>query len=293
MDFRLEIKKFLNSGEKRRIFFVFCLVIMILGTLFFGKMADDFLGSDDLALWDVPVSKAIIQLRNPTLNRVMLAITLMGNWQMVALGTILVGTLLLIHRKWHYLWGLMATDVVAIVFIDWTKTLVSRSRPPVAMAIINQGGYSFPSGHSYFAGVFYGLLIYFWIRHLKTWTWRIVGATFGILWILLLGFSRIYLGVHWLTDVIAGLAIGGAWLAATILIMEMENLFHQKEDFPFSKKFSRTIAIMMTIWVMAWVWFYMSQAQVVAKNLGIKITNPTNRATMAEMRTAPAARSRA
>lgn len=293
MDVRWELKNFLNSGLKRKFLFAFCLMIMGLGMLFFVKMVDDLLGAEDWVLLDVPVTKAVMQIRNPILNRVMLAITLMGNWQMVAVGTLLVGTLLLIHKKWHYFWGLIATDGVALVFIEWSKTLVSRNRPPTAEALIRQGGYSFPSGHSYFAGVFYGLLIYFWIRHLKSWRWRITGAIVGSIWILLLGLSRIYLGVHWLTDVAAGWAVSGAWLAATILIMEMENLFHQKEDKPVSKNFSRIITAFMVVWLMAWGWFYLSQGKIIAKNLGMKMTSPTNRAETAEIRTAPAARSRA
>lgn len=87
------------------------------------------------------------------------------------------------------------------------KALFHRARPEAAFASL---GYSFPSGHSFAAITLYGMMAYWLVRaapHRRTWIWS--GAA---LLILLVGFSRIYLGVHYASDVAAGFTAGLLWL---------------------------------------------------------------------------------
>jgi membrane-associated phospholipid phosphatase len=82
--------------------------------------------------------------------------------------------------------------------------------------------FSFPSGHSIIAIAFYGLLFYFLIRNLKK--HHLSSAIGALLFVNFIGFTRIYLGVHYFTDVIAGFALGGMWLLLAISIVEWENI---------------------------------------------------------------------
>lgn len=92
------------------------------------------------------------------------------------------------------------------------KFIVQRPRPDVALRLVDIGGYSFPSGHSMAAMAFFGLLIWMIWRSVKDPCRRaLLCAALGII-IALVGFSRIYLGVHYLTDVLAGFAISFLWL---------------------------------------------------------------------------------
>jgi membrane-associated phospholipid phosphatase len=103
------------------------------------------------------------------------------------------------------------------------KNFFARVRPEEALQY-ELHGYSFPSGHAMIGLSFYGLLIYLVWRHVESQTvrWLMVAALFG--WALLIGYSRIYLHVHYATDVVAGLAAGAFWVVASIyLLRQIEN----------------------------------------------------------------------
>jgi len=287
------IERFLKSGLKRRLLFALCIAVIGIGTVVFAKLANDTLSTDDFYLWDGPIINLIIWLRNPVSNRLMLLVTLTGNWPMIVLGTILVEILLIKAHNWRYFWTLLITNIVAVIFIDLSKNMVGRLRPPKELALIPQGNYSFPSGHSYFAGVYYGLITYFWVRYLKNHWWQLVFLMLGGGGVLLLAISRVYLGVHWPTDVIAGLAVGGVWLAATVLFLEFERLFGTKKlEITGRKKMYQLIAAVVMLWLVVLTGYYLVTMNNNAINLGTKITRPMIREVMAGTKTAAAARLR-
>ena len=92
------------------------------------------------------------------------------------------------------------------------KAIVQRPRPDVALRLVHAGGYSFPSGHSMAAMAFFGLLIWLVWRTVEDKRIRVLICSALAVLIALIGFSRIYLAVHYFTDVIAGFAISFIWL---------------------------------------------------------------------------------
>ena len=98
------------------------------------------------------------------------------------------------------------------------KAFFSRARPLVPL-LRPALGYSFPSGHSFMSFAFYGLLIYLAYKYLETvWLKWIIIIALGSL-TLLIGFSRIYLRVHYASDVLAGFSIGIIWLSFSLWIL--------------------------------------------------------------------------
>lgn len=289
-----EITRYLRSSRKREIWFVVSLALMGMGTIVFVKLIDNYLQQENWIKMDQPVVDWIYSWRSPIVSRLMLLITMAGNWQMVLLGTFLICIILIRSDYWRYLWVLLITNGTAVTFIELAKTVFERSRPPTETAIIQVQSYSFPSGHSYFAGVYYGLITYFWARSLKKWWQRGVVFGLGLTGIILLSFSRVYLGVHWPTDVLAGLASGAVWLLGTIIFLEIEIIFarERKTKIKSRKELYGMLGTMGIIWILALGLMYSTQ-KINAANLGIKIIRPTMAAVMAEMRTAPAARLRA
>jgi membrane-associated phospholipid phosphatase len=118
--------------------------------------------------------------------------------------------------RWGIVGGLIITTIGAQLLNDVLKELFHRTRPaPVALAIPAQA-FSFPSGHAMVSAAFYFFLAYLGWRVLDGWR-RWVWAGSLLLLVLLIGLSRLYLGVHYLTDVVAGYLAGLLW-ADTVII---------------------------------------------------------------------------
>jgi undecaprenyl-diphosphatase len=105
----------------------------------------------------------------------------------------------------------VVATLVGEVIKDITKEVVKRPRPDQFGCSIftHPSGYAFPSGHAVFYTIFFGLIAYIcWHYFRKQWLGRITGI-FALIMVLLVGFSRVYLGAHWVTDVLAGYLLGG------------------------------------------------------------------------------------
>lgn len=278
-----------NCINKNRIWIILS-SIFILVLITSGKILEIYLNLNSFNIIDWPINQIVVSLRTPLLNKLMLLVTLTGNWQMVVWGSVLTLVLLIIAQKKHYLIALLLSDISALIFIVFVKNLVGRSRPPVAYAIITEQGFAFPSGHAYFGVVFYGLLVYFLIRHFEQ-KWLKSGIyLLGSIYILILAFSRIYLGVHWFTDVIAGLSFGVIWLFVIMSYVEHKIRFYKAKYQSVNQKLIQIIlGIIIVLWFLELFWLYQNNS----KSLGKKMILPISKATTETINTAPAAKSRA
>lgn len=263
--------------------------ILTAAVLMSGWVTDNYLDKEGLMMMDRPINQWVVSIRTPLLNKLMFLMTLTGNWQMIVWGSVLAAVLLIVAKKRRYLTAMILSNVSALIFIEAAKNIIGRARPPVANALITESGFSFPSGHSYFAVVFYGLMTYFWVRHFHQ-KWAKTGMfVLGSGFILMLAVSRIYLGVHWTTDVVAGISLSLAWLSVTVAYIEYKRRFFQEEYVAFNKKMVwRGFEIFMVLWLAGLLWLYSNSVS----TLGIKMIRPTTAAVTAMIRTAPAARSR-
>ena len=166
---------------------------------------------------DLSIQKAFFSLRGPVLNPIVIAIThLSDTVTIVAFCAVL---LVLPNRK-QYGVPLSLAALGGLAFYKPMKHIFLRARPDVALHLVEQGGFSFPSGHSVTSVIFYGLSIYLLNKHCKNDKLkRTLTVICGFL-ALTIGPSRIYVGVHWPTDVLAGWCIGGAVLLVSICILE-------------------------------------------------------------------------
>lgn len=107
------------------------------------------------------------------------------------------------------------------------KEFVQRPRPPIEFRMVEESSFSFPSGHAMTSVAFYGLIIYFVFKNVKNKRFRDTICTVLSLLIFLIGISRIYLGVHYASDVLAGFALGIVYLV--LYINFVLKLFKIKE----------------------------------------------------------------
>jgi undecaprenyl-diphosphatase len=153
----------------------------------------------------------------PTSTEVMLGVSLAGSG--VCIGVILFLCVLFLawKRHWYGLMALLLTVPGGMLLNFAVKFAVQRQRP-----LAELGGwdpYSFPSGHSNGATLLYGILIVGIVPMLRGWHWRALATLSAVMVVLLVGFSRIVLGAHYLTDVVGGIALGMAWLVLCLTLV--------------------------------------------------------------------------
>ncbi|MGN0658257.1 MAG: phosphatase PAP2 family protein [Emergencia sp.] len=156
--------------------------------------------------------------RTPLLNGFFTAVTYLGNWQTI---TLLAVVLLAVPGSRKKI-GLpfAVTSIASTLLYKLVKSAFQRPRPELAVRLIEQGGWSFPSGHSMNCIVCYGMLIYLIRRYCPNRRLAdFLTAALSLL-IFLIGFSRIYVGVHFPTDVLAGWSLGLSFLTAAVIIFE-------------------------------------------------------------------------
>ncbi|TAK09154.1 phosphatase PAP2 family protein [bacterium] len=220
------VKDRFRAGEWYGLNLTLSLIFLLLTVLSFGEIIEDLVDRETLYSLDFTIQKEVERIMTPRMTRIMLEITSVGGVYFT-LGTLSLILIYLLRkgRRWDLFTIFLAVGMgEALLWL--IKLLFHRARPvPQRVAAF---GYSFPSGHAFFAMIVYGFLIY------VTWKWmegeilRWTLFSLSILFILLIGVSRIYLNAHWLTDVLGGYTAGLAWLLLSVLMVNtMKQLYHR------------------------------------------------------------------
>jgi undecaprenyl-diphosphatase len=180
-----------------------------------GIVFQDVLARDDLVLVDAPVQRFFVAHREPWLTTVMKATTTLGSARVLVPLALVVGAVWWIRsRTFRPGIVLLAAYGGAAALADGIKAVVDRARPPVSEMLGHFGGSAFPSDHAAQAIAVYGILAALIAGSGATWTQKVVAWSVAFILAASVGISRIYLGAHWATDVLAGWALGGLWLLA-------------------------------------------------------------------------------
>jgi undecaprenyl-diphosphatase len=182
-----------------------------------GNLVEDVTEGDGIAALDHPVADFVAAHRSGALTVVMRAASSAGGPVVLAAITMTVGVLLgITWRSWY---PVLVTGVTVAGNSGLTMVLkmtVARPRPPRGGALTSAAGYAFPSGHAATAAAAFGILAYLCVGPIRSWAARVAVWAAAAMLTTLVGISRIYLGVHWTTDVLGGWAFGVLWLAIVI-----------------------------------------------------------------------------
>ncbi len=180
----------------------------------FAALAED-VASQETQQLDTAVQVWLHQFSSPTLDVIAVGLSLLGAELLLVL---VVAALVAFgyQRRWGAALALVLVIGGAEVLNSVLKTLFHRTRPGSVDTLIPAQLFSFPSGHAMVAAAFYFFLAYLAWRVLRGWQrWACAGALLCL--VLLIGWSRLYLGVHYLTDVVAGYLAGFLWTDAVII----------------------------------------------------------------------------
>ncbi len=207
------------------------LMVVILGVLAFVKLADDMAETDGRAfdqavlVWMQPVAG---QPRGPWwLHEAALDITSLGGIAVLSLFAVATVGFLLIQKKRLSALLLALGLLGGVALSEGLKALFERERPPVAYQAVETLNASFPSGHALMSTVFYLSVAVMLARAFPTKRLKAYVLGVGMTLAGLVGLTRVYLGAHWATDVLAGWCVGAAWAMALWLVAYAATRFQK------------------------------------------------------------------
>jgi membrane-associated phospholipid phosphatase len=224
------------------------LEILVIAALFFGAFVGFvFIVRRVFHVGDTHLDYKVFDYLNPYINEtnngIMQGITFLGKHEfLIPANLILIFYFLVVKKhKWYSIKvPAIALSSLALMFL--LKNLFGRERPLTPL-LEEAKGLSFPSGHALMSVTFYGLIIYIIWKTVKNQTLRLALTISMILLILLIGFSRIYLRVHYTTDVIAGFCMGFLWLVLSIYVIDRFERFSRRKVSPMVENPAKPIGL--------------------------------------------------
>lgn len=194
------------------------LAVAVIATWGFGEVYESVVEQDDLAAVDRPVLDLAVSWRSPGLDAAVTAFTdLGGTIGMPVLVVLAVVAFTIRRRSWTPLALVVIAASGSLLMTVAGKDLVGRARPPQSLAVPPfETSPSFPSGHTLNAVVLTGVVVYLLLGQLESARARVAVVVSGVVFAVAIGLSRVFLGHHWLTDVVAAFLLGLGWLAAVI-----------------------------------------------------------------------------
>jgi membrane-associated phospholipid phosphatase len=188
----------------------------------------------NLIYFDSRFAKGLVSVRSLFWDDFFFLFTNLGSWQVVTGLFILISFIFILYRKKDLIFPLFVSIFGSGIMVVIIKYLVDRARPGGDISLYSEQLPSFPSAHAALIFALFGFLIYCaWRLHFRSSfklsiiTKIIATFTFSLI-IILVGFSRLYLGVHFLSDVIAGYLTGLVWVLIAMYISRKEFLSHRR-----------------------------------------------------------------
>ena len=188
-------------------------LVLTAATMVFVVIAEDVLGGGSMAAFDVAFAAALREAATPGWNRAFAAISWLGQGWVLTVLAGAVAIVLFARRPATLAIAWLAAQAGGGLLNRALKETFERTRPEFADPLLASASWSFPSGHAMGTFILCGLGCYILVREARSWTLA-GGAVIGaVVWCVLMAFSRLYLGVHYASDVIAGFVAGAAWIA--------------------------------------------------------------------------------
>jgi len=188
-------------------------LLLVTAAWLFGAIAEDVVTSDRLTVLDVEIARSLRAHATPELTRWMLLVTNLHSTIAVSCYALVVGAALAWRRRWRDLATVFVCVAGGLTLNVLMKLAFHRARPVLDDPLLTLASYSFPSGHVAGSTLAYGLVVAWTFTRTRRPLVRAAVTLAAAAAIALVAFTRMYLGVHYLSDVAAAFAEGVAWLA--------------------------------------------------------------------------------
>lgn len=189
------------------------LLVILTAGWWFGDITEDMSRNAATRLLDDGVASWFHEHATPALTHIARVVTFFGSVGFVAAASVGVVIVLIVRKSWSQSLALALAVGGGSLLNILLKHFFHRQRPVLESPLVTLSSFGFPSGHTMGSTLFYGLLAVFVANSVRTWRLRALVSCLAVLWVALIGLSRIYLGAHYLTDVLGAIAVGLAWLA--------------------------------------------------------------------------------
>jgi membrane-associated phospholipid phosphatase len=193
--------------------------MLVVSTALFVLIASNIAAGDPLAVADARAALWLNAHATPALTLLLLGVTHLHGTVPICAYSFLMMAKLARMREWHWAAGVFLAVPTGLLINLLLKVAFRRARPVVENPIVTLATYSFPSGHTAGATLFYGVLFAYIGSRSRDTRVRAACIVSWLLLVLLVAFSRMYLGVHYLSDVLAAVAWSLAWLAVCVITL--------------------------------------------------------------------------
>ena len=204
-------------------------LLLIMAAWIFGEITEDVIDREPVTQMDERLARWFSEHNAPSLTATMLWITRLGSYAWVTILGTLTLAVSVVKRRWYDVFGLVLVLPCGMLVNHALKLAIHRQRPTWGNFVAELNSYSFPSGHTMAATMLYGFIAVVAIRHFRSLRSRIWVASIAVLIVLSVALSRVYLSVHFLTDVLAAMAADLAWLSLCITAVATLRSYHCRE----------------------------------------------------------------
>jgi membrane-associated phospholipid phosphatase len=187
----------------------------------FVILAEEVAAGGPVAAFDVAFARALWNTTTPGWQRIFAAVSWLGSRDVLGVATLLVAAVLLLRQRTLLAVAWVGAQAGGGFLNIVLKETFERTRPEFADPMLASSSWSFPSGHAMGTFIFFGLGSYLLLREVRLWPAAGIIVTIAVVWCMVMSFSRLYLGVHFASDVAAGLIAGGAWVAVCVSGLEL------------------------------------------------------------------------
>lgn len=195
-------------------------LVLIVSALIFGKIAEDVVTLDRITVFDVQVAQWFHARATPLFTTIVLLFTHLHSTPGILALTSLLAIYWVRLKAWDWLLTLVLTVPIGMLLNVLLKNIFQRVRPVFDAPLVTLNTYSFPSGHTAAATLLYGVLAAWLISRQPAWPWRVVTALLAASMVALVALSRVYLGAHYLSDVLAAMAASICWLTFSLTAVD-------------------------------------------------------------------------